>query len=489
MKKEILRYDNVYGLQEGKTRISGLFLTAFAGEVGGVMVNNMREKDFLVSLLKGELKVARGNVYHEENRVTMEGASEYIQTQIGFVTDEDAIYHGLSVADNIYIPRRNVGWFEWTKKIFAGVEELLYGFGLTFDPNAQMYELNEAECKIVELLRAWVSDYRLIVISDIELILSDTQLIEFFRVVDVMKKRGIAFLFLTNSSTNIIRYADRITIIKEGGTISSMVREQFTRSQIYSTLFGRSKEKGMLENTELTPVQKEENAISFVNLKLYGLSAFTITLKRGEVLNVLDYDRNDFHKFLDMLQGKYDPIRGYALVNGKRLIPGSVEEAIHEGIGFVEAKPLEEMLFMDMTVMENLVLMFVWHRGRVFVKDGYKKMIRNMFAEDFTEEEFESKVYAVTIQCRIKLLYYRWILVKPNVLVCVRPFASIEFPMRQLTVDILQRIKKEGIAVLILTVQHAEAMTMEGQAVAFRDGVVISLNEDKTWIDEMKKAR
>ena len=90
----------------------------------------------------------------------------------------------------------------------------------------------------------------------------------------------------------------------------------------------------------------------------------------------------------------------------------------------------------------------------------------------FTEEELMKKTYTVSDECKLKLLYYRWIFVRPKVLVCIKPFSSVDFQMRQITINLLKEVLKSGIAVIIITNQIAEAYTMEGKNVTFHNGTI-----------------
>ncbi|MGL6217874.1 MAG: hypothetical protein ACRC36_07540, partial [Lacrimispora sphenoides] len=208
------------------------------------------------------------------------------------------------------------------------------------------------------------------------------------------------------------------------------------------------------------------------NVKLPDLPVLNLSLNAGEVLNILDLDSAECRNILPILQGECGFEAGKILLNGKEYSFQSVHQSIRDGIAFIEARPMEEMLFADMTVLDHMTFMIQRNKKKFFLRKKYRKMTRYLLDGIFSEEELMKKTYSVSDECKLKLLYYRWIFVRPQVLVCIKPFSSVDFQMRQITINLLKEVLKSGISVIIITNQIAEAYTMEGKNITFHNGAI-----------------
>ncbi len=458
---------------ERRRCINGLFLDLFESEICGIMVDNMREKEYILQLLRGELFPYYGWMYFDGNKITSKRAMDLMTSKIAFINASEAIYGHLSVEENIFVARRNVEWYESVRTLCRDAQEKLDDLSLPLKSDKKGYLLGAGEAKQVELLRAFESGCRIAVISEIELVVTDAQLESFFELVETLRGRGMSFLYFATSTSRLFRYADKIAVVKKGRTVGFVDRENFARSSLYMRLYG--KRAGLSEGTAgrgLSPVSDGHDVLRFVRMKVSGLPPIDLSLKAGELLNVFDADYANFHNLLEVLDGEHLPERGHFLLKGIRTFPKSMEHAIKQGIGFIEGKSMEHMLFMDLSVLDNLVLMLCCKKHKIFSRKKYRRLVLNFYGDVFTKEELDSKVYEVSDECRLKLIFYKWILVKPTVLVCVRPFASVDYQMRQLTADLLRKVSEEGIAVIIFSNQFDESHTMKGKCLTIRNNEI-----------------
>lgn len=463
MKHEVLRYENIYCKEYGKYCMEGLFIRAFEGEVCGVMLSNMREKEYFLQLLQGTMKAISGMTYFEENKITSDKGQDYMKRHIAFIGKSLAIFRELSVAENIFVANGTVLWWNNVRKLCHDASLLLNSLGVNISPEKKAFVLDVGEMKQVELLRAYVAKRKIVVISDVSTMMTEMQLEQFWHLVFQLKKRGMTFIYLSNGSSRLFQCADDITIIKDGRTIGYMQREHYSRSEIYTQLFGETKKNGFLENTWSENATKKGFVFECKKESKRNLPPIHLSVCAGEILNILDLISPDCNNVVEILQGECKLDEELVSRNPKESSYESIYQSIRNGIAFIEARPIEQMVFMEMSVLDNLILMLSYKKNGVFTRKKYKKAVEHLMEGIFTEEELRSKVYAVSQECRLRLLYYRWILVRPKVLVCVRPFSSVDFQMKQLTVDLIQKVSKAEIAVIIVTTQMVEAYTMKGK--------------------------
>ena len=392
--------------------------------------------------------------------------------QTAFIGRKKGIFSELSVAENIFVASGRVPFWKRVNPLCRHAPRLLKDWNISIPLLTKAHMLDPGMQKQAELLRAYVSGCNLAVITDIEMIMTEEQLKNFFLLVTKLKDRGMTFLYIVNSSTKLYKYADEITIIKSGRTIGHMNREDFSKFQTYMELFEKTKKNTLKKNDLLQKQIDKRTVLEFRNVKLHDLPVLNLSLNAGEVLNILDLDSAECRNILPILQGECGFEAGKILLNGREYSFQSVHQSIKDGIAFIEARPMEEMLFADMTILDHMTFMIQQSKKKFFLRKKYRKMTQNLLEGIFSEEELMKKAYTVSDECKLKLLYYRWIFVRPQVLVCIKPFSSVDFQMRQITINLLKEVLKTGISVIIITNQITEAYTMEGKNITFHNGAI-----------------
>jgi len=472
MKKELIRYENIHCSMDGQTYLNGLFFRAFEGEICCVIVNNTIEKKYFLQLLYGNLKPGYGWSYYKGEKIVSSRIQEQMLKQTAFIGRNKGIFSELSVAENIFVASGRVPFWKRVNPLCRHATKLLKDWDISIPLLTKAHMLDPGMQKQAELLRAYVSGCNLAVITDIEMIMTEEQLKNFFLLVTKLKDRGMTFLYIVNSSTKLYKYADEITIIKSGRTIGHMNREDFSKFQTYMELFEKTR-KNTLKKNDLSQKQIDKRTVlEFRNVKLHDLPVLNLSLNAGEVLNILDLDSAECRNILPILQGECGFEAGKILLNGREYSFQSVHQSIKDGIAFIEARPMEEMLFADMTILDHMTFMIQQSKKKFFLRKKYRKMTQNLLEGIFSEEELMKKAYTVSDECKLKLLYYRWIFVRPQVLVCIKPFSSVDFQMRQITINLLKEVLKTGISVIIITNQITEAYTMEGKNITFHNGAI-----------------
>ena len=472
MKKELIRYENIHCSMDGQTYLNGLFFRAFEGQICCVIVNNTIEKEYFLQLLHGNLKPDYGWTYYKEKKIVSSRMQEQILKHTAFIGRNKGIFSELSVAENIFVASGRVPFWKRVNPLCRHASDLLKDLDSSIPLLDKAHILDPGMQKQAELMRAYVSGCHMAVITDMEMIMTEEQLKNFFILVTKLKARGMTFLYVVNSSTKLYEYADEITIIKSGRTIGHMDQEDFSKFQTYMELFEKTRKNTLKKNNLLQKKIDKKTVLEFQGMKLPDLPVLNLSLSAGEVLNILDLDSTKCRNILPILQGEWGFEAGKILLNGREYSFQSVHQSIRDGIAFIEARPMEEMLFADMTILDHMTFMIQRNKKKYFLRKKYRKMTWHLMEGIFTEEELMKKTYTVSDECKLKLLYYRWIFVRPKVLVCIKPFSSVDFQMRQITINLLKEVLKSGIAVIIITNQIAEAYTMEGKNITFHNGTI-----------------
>ncbi|WP_349673865.1 ATP-binding cassette domain-containing protein [Lacrimispora sp.] len=449
MKQEVLRYENIYCSEGNQTLLKGVCLRAFRGQICCAIIPNLIEKQNFLRLLNGSLKPDSGWIYWNGEKINSYRSQDQIQKQTAFIGKNRGIFSQLSVEENIFVANSKVFWWNRAASLCRMAPDLLKELDLSLPMSSKAHTLDYGKQKQIELLRAYISGRKLSVITDLEMFLSEDEMNGFFELSARLKEKGMTFLYVSGSDSDLWKHADEITIIKNGRSLSRFTPHHFIQSVSDQTI------------TDTEDLQ---------DLKLNPVISLTRYIKGGELLNILDTNSAECSHAISMLEGCRS-ITGKAMISNRS---DTVFRSVLNEIVFIEARSLDEMIFTDMTIMDNFIFMFMQKKSGIQLKKSYQKLVKNMTEGIFTEKELGEKADKVSDECKLKLIYYRWIFLRPKILVCIKPFSSIDFQLRSLTINLLDEALKSGIAVILITNHITEAYTMKGKHLTALNGCLFT---------------
>jgi len=225
MGESILDIRDLCSTNTGSVRLKEINLEVFPAETHALVGERGAGKELLVNILAGLEKRISGRIFFDEVDVTGSlkiGSS----TSMMFLLEEPMLAEGLTVAENIYIMRepRNILRFISYSKINRHVKDLLTGFSLDIQERSSVFKLSVEDRKIVELVRLFFYEPKMIVMYEPTANLSSKSQELFFRILSELKRKNTGILYVTNKWDDALKFADRISVLYEGslaGTLSS----------------------------------------------------------------------------------------------------------------------------------------------------------------------------------------------------------------------------------------------------------------------------
>jgi len=109
-----------------------------------------------------------------------------------------------------------------------------------------------------------------------------------------------------------------------------------------------------------------------------------------------------------------------------------------------------------MSVVENLVFASIGKINSLWTSSRYLKSCIQEYEKYFPQINMNRPAEELTIYDQQKLVYLKWHLYNPRVVVCIRPFSSIDAELREITSEMLDLLMKKGIAIIVLGSNYSE---------------------------------
>jgi ABC-type sugar transport system ATPase subunit len=454
MKSELLRIENGSKEIECQEILHRINLQIIYGETTGIILNNLNEADCLLCLLRGYDNFSHGYIFQDNQLTSILGEVKQIRQSVTLIDYNKNLIRNLTIAENVFIVNGKVKeQYIRQHQLAKKLTDIFDQFNLQIDVYKSVDDLNNLEIVIIELIKAYINQYSLIIIDQRYNSLTTKETEQLFDLVAALKRRRMAFVLLNNIIPEMLHYADTLTIISHGRTIWTLNRDNFKENLIRRLLLHGSVNepkdfatpKKMNDTEKLNSHILELRGISTTNLNQINLS-----LDKGELIDVLCENESGFYEFIHLLKGEIKPQTGQILLDKSPYCPHNSSDAIEQGICFIENNPLMSNLFFNLSVFDNISLVRGSKFKKIWWSRSYQKAISQDIYEIFGNDITQVSLSELPLTVLQKIVFYKWLIYRPKVLVCINPYSTVDIHMALITDEMIQMFIQRNISVMII---------------------------------------
>ena len=139
------------------------------------------------------------------------------------------------------------------KALIAFSKRFLEQVGLTVDPRARAGDLRTGEQQLVAIARALSFDARLILMDEPTSALPEDAVERLFSLIRRLKANGVSIVYVSHKMKEILRIADRVTVLRDGATNGTRDAHDTTIEEIITMMVGREWRHG--RNWQASPAK------------------------------------------------------------------------------------------------------------------------------------------------------------------------------------------------------------------------------------------
>lgn len=459
MRQELLRLECICLDNYGQRILNDFALVLYQGEILGVFSDHAVVKNNLVDLVAGRKAAQSGRLYLDGEPASALETDRHRYRKVGVIHSINTLVDDLSIAENIFVIRKGVkAQVIDTRLINLQTQQLLDEFKISIAPDALARSLSTLDRCRLEIIKAVALGARSVVFHDFSSFLADAEIGQLFELATAIKQRGVGFLMIDSSPDHLSACADRVIVINKGRNFWSFGRGEFNE-RVLKSCFSRQPVLDLPTQTSSPPATMAERppALSFAAVRSGALDTLSFALQGGEELCIFDHDGKATDEIKALLAGEHAAESGQVRVDGKPLVARNIWQALDQEIAFIVENPAETMLFPDFTALENLCLPASRKTRDFWRNPVYLKSCRQEYAPYFDPGVLEKYPDQLSAQDLHKLVYCRWHLFNPKLVVCVKPFSSVEKSLEDISAFFIDLLLKKGIAVLVLTSNASES--------------------------------
>jgi general nucleoside transport system ATP-binding protein len=452
------------------------------GEIHALLGENGAGKSTLMNVLYGLHQPDEGEMLVDGEKVEIHSPRQAMNLGIGMVHQHFMLVPVMTVAENLVLGAepRNGPLLDYNAAA-RRTRELSERFGLAVDPDAKVENLGVGAQQRVEILRALFGGAKVLVLDEPTAVLTAQETQDLFRVLHALQEEGTSVVFISHKLNEVLDVSDRVTVLRRGEKIDTVVTEGSTERSLARLMVGRD---------VLLRVEKPEHKVGEPLLQVQGVSAdddrelpavqdVSFEVRAGEIVAIAGVDANGQSELIEVLTGLRKPTAGTVTVAGKDVTGAKPREVQDAGMGHIAEDRHRRGLVLDFSLAENVFLREYRRKGNSrFGLMSPRRMAERAgpMLKDYDVRGGDSDTRAASLSGgnQQKVVIARELSADPAVLIAAQPtrgldVGAIEFVHRRLVEQ-----RDQGRAILLVSLELEEVRSLADRVLVIYEGAIVA---------------
>lgn len=458
--------------------LSGADLALRPGEVHGVLGANGAGKSTLFNVLGGLLRPDAGRIEVGGKAVILASPRDAWSHGIGLVHQHFTLVPRLTVLENLALGTRGPGGRPGAVRDAA--LEVIGRTGLSVPLDEAVEELGVGDRQRVEILKALLRDPRILVLDEPTAVLTPAEAAGLFDLLRDLAGDGRAVALVAHKVDEVLEVSDRLTVLRDGTSVLTCSREETSEAEIVRAMVGdddvdaaalglgdRAGPRGVVGQHE-SRIVAELVGVRVAGRGGSGLDGVDISVRAGEIVGVAGVDGNGQRELAAVLAG--------------RLAPESGTARLPEAVGFISQDRSREGLVADFDLTENVALAFQRKAGfrsgswlRWEALEGAAEEIRRR--HDVQAPSVRTLASSLSGGNQQRVIVGRELEMAGDLLVAENPTRGLDIAAAAFVHEELQRLASDGVAVVLISTDLDEVLTLSHRIMAIARGGLREVEE------------
>ncbi len=442
-------------------------------EFHALIGENGAGKSTLVKILTGIFPHNGGNIFVNGEEVHFKSIRDSEEKKIAIVNQELNVFSDMTVLENLFLCKEiktKTGRIN-VKEQSKLAKEVLDKLGIDIDLNIAIGELSVGLQQMLEIAKAILLDAELIVMDEPTSALTDKEINALFEVLEVLRTEGKSIIYISHRMKEIFQICDRITILRDGEfviteKVKNITYEDVVKNMVGYDLGGLFPDKPYIKlGPSLLRVENISKGKLFENV--------SFEVHEGEIIGFAGLMGSGRTEIMNAVFG-IDPCdKGEFYVKDKLVNIKSVQDAKKHRIGYVTENRKEEGLFLDFTILDNILF-------NNLKKFSNRKIIDHKLSSDeakkYTDlvnlkfrglEQYASELSGGNQQ---KVVLAKWLANNPQILILDEPTRGIDVNSKKQIYQLIYELRKIGIGFIVVSSELVELLGITDKIYVMHEG-------------------
>jgi ABC-type sugar transport system ATPase subunit len=446
-------------------------LTVPPGEVHALLGENGAGKSTLGRIVAGVYAADAGDVLLNgvANGPLDEAAAGALG--IGIVHQEGSLTPHLSVAENVFAGRQPTGWLgmvdRWSMN--ERTRALMRELGVAIEPTAKVASLSPAHAQVVEIAKALSRELKVLILDEPTAALTLGETARLFEVVRRLAANGVAVIYVSHRLAEIFELCHRVTVLRDGRVTGTRTVAETEQDELIRLMVGR----------EIQFARTTSSAAGAPLLSVHKLAsapavrAADLAVRAGEIVCLAGLVGSGRTELCEAIFGDRPRTGGTVRFDGREVAFRGPAEAIAAGIGMVPEDRKRAGLFLGFDLAANTgVTVQDRLAKRGMIDEAAERRLADRFIAELRIASTSSRQIVDTLSGgnQQKVMLAKWLAREPRLLIVDEPTRGVDVGARAEIYRILRELAARGVALLIVSSDLPEVLTLADRIVVMADG-------------------
>lgn len=481
MTGQILKVEDVSKRYGGVQALRNVDFDLNYGEVHALVGENGAGKSTLMNVLGGIVQKDSGRVTFKGQEVNFRSPTESLAAGIAVIHQELSMLPHLDVTENVFMGRMpsRGGLVDW-RKARQETRRTLELVGLNIPVDVQVDTLSISQRQLVEIAKAMSMDANLIIMDEPNSSLSETETERLFEVIEMLKSRDVAVIYVSHKIEEVLRIADRISVMRDGEYRGTLPREDASVNKVIQMMVGRELQKEVYRMAH-----ERSSAAADLRLEVRGLTGerfqdVSFDIRRGEIVGFAGLVGAGRSEVARAIFGADAVKSGEIRLDGKPVRFRHPSQAIASGLAMVPEDRKLLSLFMDLPILFNISvaemprltsLGVIRHRQVNSVAGHFVDQLRIKLAS------LDNPVRSLSGGNQQKTILARWLATHPKLLIMDEPTHGVDVGAKAEIYELMRSLAESGISIMLISSELPEILAMADRVVVMHEGAVTGILE------------
>lgn len=460
----------------GVTALDDINLDIRTGEVHALLGENGAGKSTLVKIISGVYRRDQGIIRYEGTERDFASPSEAFKKGIGVIHQETSLIPQLTVIQNVFLgiefTKSPLKYFDESKMLSAFLR-LSERLDFSLSPETRAGALSVAEQKMVEIQKAMAHRMNLLIMDEPTDSLSDKEIRRLFRVISDLRRENITVLYITHNLDEVLEISDRLTVLRDGRKIDTVMTGKTTKDEIVFMMIGRGLAK--VKNISRKPPSGIE-AFRVENLRR-GAAVNNVSFHAfpGEILGITGLIGSGKTELARLIFGADRYEGGCIFIGDKSARIRSPRDAVRNNIGMTPDDRKKLGLLLNHEAYKNITLSSInkyTRHGVISISKELEKTSEITSQLDIKISSPFQPVKNLSGGNQQKVVIGKWLALGPRILIMDEPTRGIDINAKAEIFGIIRELARNGTCVIYISSEVTEVAQIADRTLVMKKGAI-----------------
>ena len=272
-------------------------------QIHAILGENGAGKSTLMKIIYGAVQPDAGSIHFDGKPVQIRNPQQARALGISMVFQHFSLFDTLSVAQNVWLGLdKSLSLAEVSQRI----RDKAALYGLDVEPERPVHTLSVGEMQRVEIIRALLSEPRLLILDEPTSVLTPQAVEKLFAVLRQLVDEGCSILYISHKLHEIRALCTHCTVLRNGRVSGECIPSQETNASLSQMMIGSQPSALVHQSSQPGEVVLAVKQLSLPRLDPFGmnLQPMDLEVRQGEIVGIAGVSGNGQRELMYALSGE-----------------------------------------------------------------------------------------------------------------------------------------------------------------------------------------